>query len=140
MEYHKVGHLLERTSRKVKLSFVQLFKELNVDITPEQWMIIDTLNSNDGLTQSELAEEGFKNAPTISRIIDGLEKKQLVQRVTDRKDKRKSFIYITEEGKSIVNRCLPGVNKLREHTWKGLDGDDYHMFREILDKVFSNLD
>lgn len=138
-EFHKVGHLLERTTRKVKLSFIQLFKDLGVDLTPEQWVIIDTLYTRDGLTQTQLADDGFKNAPTISRIIDGLVKKNLVFRKADQKDKRKSFIHITKEGKALVQLCLGPINELRDLSWQGLSADDYQILRDILDKVFDNL-
>ena len=72
-----VGYLLERTTRIVKLKFHKTFKELGIELTPEQWVVIDTLNSNPGILQKDLADSSFKNAPTISRILDVLSKKSV---------------------------------------------------------------
>lgn len=69
------GALIDRTLRVIKQQFLQVFKELNLDVTTEQWVLIDFLSKNDGVSQTELANGSFKNAPTISRIIDLLRKK-----------------------------------------------------------------
>lgn len=69
------GLLIDRNYRLIKQNYLKTFKEVGVDITPEQWVVLDNLCREDGLSQNELAAVSFKNAPTLSRIIDLLVKK-----------------------------------------------------------------
>ena len=134
----RVGFLLESTTRVVKLSFTKAFKNLGIDITPEQWVIIDTLYQAGALTQNELAQAAYKNAPTVSRIIDKLEDKQFVIREADSHDRRKTTVRLTKQGKKTAEKCYPEVYKLRELSWKNLSDKDYRSLQRILDKVFRN--
>jgi len=136
----RVGFLLESTTRVVKLSFTKLFKNLGIDITPEQWVILDALYQKSDLTQNELAVFAYKDAPTISRIIDKLEDKKFVKRKASVEDRRKTLVALTKKGKTITETCYPEVYKLREQSWKGLTDKDYESLQKILEKVFGNSD
>lgn len=136
----RIGFLLERTTRIAKLSFTKAFKNLGVDITPEQWIVIDTVNKNGTMSQKEIGQLSFKNAPTISRIIDNLVKKRLVDRIGEQGDRRKTSISITEDGRHLIQRCQAEVDRLRNLSWDGLSDSDYENFTRILDKVFENFE
>ena len=143
MEDHKnkrIGFLLERTTRNAKLSFTKAFKKLEVDITPEQWIVIDTVNKNGTMSQKSIGQLSFKNAPTISRIIDNLVKKGLVDRVEEKGDRRKTSISITASGANLIDHCQNEVDKLRKLSWVGLTDSDYVDFTRILDKIFENFE
>ncbi len=143
MEDHKnkrIGFLLERTTRNAKLSFTKAFKKLGVDITPEQWIVIDTVNNNGTMSQKSIGKLSFKNAPTISRIIDNLVKKGLVDRIEEKGDRRKTSISITANGSNLINHCQNEVDRLRNLSWDGLSDSDYEDFTRILDKIFENFE
>ena len=135
----KVGFLLERTTRIIKLCFTKAFKNLDVDITPEQWVILDTLFLEGNQSQVDLAAMIFKNTPTVSRIIDILVQKGYVTRELSEKDRRKTIISITEIGKKLVKSCYNEVNQLRTLTWEHLSDEDYEDFKRIMTQVFKNL-
>lgn len=136
----RIGFLLERTTRIAKLSFTKAFMNLGVDITPEQWIVIDTIDKKGALTQKEIGRLSFKNAPTISRIIDNLVKKHIVNRISEQDDRRKTSIELTKEGISLIIKCRGEVERLRELSWEGLSEGDYAEFTRILDKIFENFD
>ena len=136
----KIGVLLDQANRITKLAFIKLFKNLKVDITPEQWVILDTLYVEDGLSQTELGEKAFKNKPTISRIIDNTSDKKYTKRKTNEGDRRKFRIHLTAKGRKLVEKCIPEVNKLRDHSWKGLTNNDYITFQRITQQLFNNFD
>jgi len=135
----RIGFLLERTTRNAKLSFTKAFKKLGVEITPEQWIVIDTINKNGTMSQKSIGQLSFKNAPTISRIIDNLVKKGLVDRLEEKGDRRKTSISITANGANLIKNCQMEVDKLRSLSWEGLTDSDYEDFTRILDKVFENF-
>lgn len=139
-EDNKIGYYLERTTRIVKLNFHQEFKNNGINLTPEQWVILDLLNNENGLSQSILAEQSFKDAPSISRILDVLSSKGYIVRRASTKDRRKFEIFLTKNGAEIVQKAIPVVNELRARSWEGLNKHDYDTFIKIVNKVFQNFD
>lgn len=142
MEDHfdkRIGFILERTTRIAKLSFTKAFKKMNVDITPEQWIVIDTLHKQGAMHQKDIGLQSFKNAPTISRIVDNLVRKGFVERSTQDEDRRKTLIVLTEEGKQVVDKCTAEVAHIRKLSWVGLSDDDYLHFKNTIDMIFDNL-
>ena len=133
-----IGYLLERTTRVVKLNFHKCFKDMNIDITPEQWVVMDSLYQKNDQSQKNLANDSFKDAPTISRIINVLEKKNWVARKASAKDKRMHLIHQTDEGKRITEMLHIEITKLREQGWKDLSQEDYDIFTRIINQVFDN--
>lgn len=136
----KIGFLLERTTRIAKLSFTKAFKKMGVDITPEQWIVLDKLDVNKEMSQKEIGNESFKNAPTISRIIDNLVRKELVNRISEENDRRKTAISLTKKGKKLVDQCREEVDGLRDLSWNKLTDKDYKEFNRIIDQIFENFE
>ena len=93
------GLLIDRNYRLIKQNYLKTFKEVGVDITTEQWVVLDNLCREDGLSQNELAAVSFKNAPTLSRIIDLLVKKNWLERRKSPEDKRSWLIFLKNEEK-----------------------------------------
>jgi DNA-binding MarR family transcriptional regulator len=57
------------------------FPYAGLEITIEQWSILYHLWKEDGLSQQELCNRTFRDKPSITRLIDNLEKQHLVKRV-----------------------------------------------------------
>ncbi len=134
----RIGYYLERTNRMVKLEFHKLFKALDIDLTPEQWVILERLYYENGLSQNQLASDSFKNAPTISRIIDLLEDKGWVERKRFKDDRRRYKIYLNSAGHAIVERLNNQVETVRKKGWHDLSESDYETFTNILNRIFIN--
>jgi len=135
-----IGFLLERTTRIVKLQFHKAFKNLKVDMTPEQWVVMDALFQKNDQPQKHLADSSYKNAPTISRIIDVLSKKGWVERKMSDQDRRVYIISQTKEGKAIYKKVIGEVERLRNLGWKGLTNKDYKEFKRIINQIFANYE
>jgi len=133
-----IGYFLVRTTRVVKLAFHQAFKEMGINITPEQWVILERLYIENDQSQKELADDSFKNAPTISRIIDVLCKKNWTERITDESDRRRIHVHLTTEGRKIVHKIIDRAEEIRKQGWNNLSKDDYANFVRIMNQVFDN--
>lgn len=133
------GSYIERNVRVIKRAYLRKFKENNVDLTPEQWVIIDKLSAQNGLSQNDLANQSFKDAPTTSRILDLLAKKGYIERKKGESDRRSFKVFLTKEGKETHDRGLPIVQELRAKGWNGLNDADYEAFLRIMDKIFNNF-
>jgi len=133
------GYLLERTQKKVRQYFQKSLLAHNTGITVDQWIILDRLNRNDGLSQSEIADMTLKDAPTVTRIIDLLCKKELVERIQDNGDRRRLNINLTPKGKKKVEEVSPIVLEMREKGWQNLSDEDYTTMIRILDTIYTNF-
>ncbi len=132
------GAYLDRTLRMIRLTYVQEFKANQVDLTPEQWIILSEIYEQQEVSQSDLANSTFKNAPTVSRIIDLLWNKGYVERLRFEGDRRRYKVKLTKEGTKIVEKALPVVLAMRRKGWKGLTDADYDHLMRILNTIFKN--
>jgi len=134
------GAVIDKTIKQIKANYQKKFEELNVNITTEQWMIIDCLAEKNVQTQTELAENSFKNKPTVSRILNLLQKKNMIERIPVQEDRRKFHIKLTNFGEQIHQKLFPEVEALRLKGWKGLNDEDYENLDRILNAVFKNFE
>ena len=72
-----------KVSAAINRKLYRNFRQYNVDITPEQWTVLLYLWEKDGVTQQELCNATFKDKPSMTRLIDNLEKQTLVTRSSD---------------------------------------------------------
>ena len=140
LAYSNVGTVLDRTTRLLKQHYLRAFKEEGVDISTEQWVLLDRLFTQGDASQTDLAGGTFKDAPTVSRIIDKLAKKKLVERRRFPGDRRRYQIALTDTGRAVHERLMPYVRDLREQTWQGLSPDDYTRLLELLRHIRGNFE
>ncbi len=133
------GFRIERTAKIMKQVIQRQFNTLNFDLTVDQWVLLDSLHQKDGQNQNELAEKTFKDAPTVTRIIDLLCKKELTERRSDPSDRRRFKIYLTPIGKEKIKQVLPVVLDLRKQGIQGLSREEYDTLIRILDTIFNNF-
>lgn len=133
------GYYIDRTARSIKADISRRFKSVQVDLTPEQWLILDRVGKNNGASQVEIGEGTYKDAPTISRIVDLLCKKGFTVRRLHEGDRRKFNVSITEAGRTILARSTPEVIQARRDGWRGLGDEDYEHLIRIVNKIFDNL-
>ncbi|GGA11047.1 MarR family transcriptional regulator [Paenibacillus marchantiophytorum] len=77
------------------------------DITTEQWVVLSRLVEEDGITQKLLAIRAEKDQTNITRILDQLERKGLVERRANETDRRSFLTYITDQGRALNDILTP---------------------------------
>ena len=135
----KYGLLLDTSLKVIKQDITKRFKSENIDLTPEQWTLLCELAESGELSQKELASRTFKDAPTISRIIDLLYNRGYIERMPHREDRRKFIISLTKQGDDIFQQSAPMILEARSMGWEGLTDDDYVNLKAILTKITSNI-
>lgn len=133
------GFVLERASKRMKQYFQEQLVKSGCGITIDQWVILQELNERDGLSQLEIAQATFKDAPTVTRIIDLLCEKDLTKRIVDTDDRRKFRIELTKKGRQKIEEALPIIEQAREKTWQGFDEQKLETLMQMLNEVFENL-
>lgn len=129
------GKLSAAINRKLYRSF----RKMGMDITPEQWTVLFYLWSKDGVTQQELCNATFKDKPSMTRLIDNLEKQSFVIRSSDKNDRRINIITLTEIGQKLEEATQPIVFSTMKSALNGLDENDIQTASFLLNKVFNNV-
>lgn len=115
------------------------FKEVGINITAEQWSILYNLWVEEGLTQQELANRTFRDKPSITRLINNLEKQKLVIRVNDKEDRRSNLIYLTKTGRQLKAQSMEQATRTIKEALEGVDRADVEHAHRTLYRVFKNL-
>lgn len=133
------GFIMERTTKRMKQYFQRILSEADADITVDQWVILQQLDQQDGRSQLELARATYKDAPTVTRIIDLLAQKKLVERAPDPDDRRRFRICLTDRGRKKIASVLPLVISFRQAAWAGLNDEQIDQLVDTLNIIFDNL-
>lgn len=110
-----------------------------LELTPEQWVVLVQLWEKDGQSQSALSERTLRDRPTMSRILDTMEKSDLVTRVVDEHDARSRLVKLTRTGKSLQAKLVPVAKKLVARLEHGITERDLETTHRTLAHMLANL-
>ena len=117
---------------------IRNFRQEGIEITPEQWTILLSLWEKDGVTQQELCYATFKDKPSMTRLIDNMERQHLVVRISDKNDRRTNLIHLTKTGRELESKAYKIANATLEQALNGLSMEELKIGQEVLRKVFIN--
>lgn len=115
------------------------FREAGLEITIEQWSVLYHLWKEDGLSQQELCNRTFRDKPSITRLIDNLEKLQLVERRASTTDRRINQVFLTEAGKALQDLTLELANTTMDEALQQVAKQDIEVVKKVLQQVYDNL-
>jgi DNA-binding MarR family transcriptional regulator len=115
------------------------FKLAGVDITIEQWSVLYHLWKQDGLSQQQLCDATFRDKPSITRLVDNLEKLQLVTRVANKEDRRINRIFLTPQANQLQDKAMDLANQTLNEALEGVTNGQIEIAKEVLQKVYDNL-
>lgn len=127
-----------KVSAAINRKLIRNFRQNDLEITPEQWTVLLFLWEKDGVTQQELCNATFKDKPSMTRLIDNMEKQHLVVRISDKNDRRTNLIHLTKYGKEIEDKARYVANKTLKEALNGLTLDELKISQEVLRKIFTN--
>ena len=131
--------LLHGIYQRIRGVTYRAFNEHGLEITPEQWIVLARLWQRDARTVSELSESTLRDKPTMSRILDSMEKSGLVTRTVDRQDARTRIVELTREGKALRKKLVPIAKSIVVRLEAGVSEEDLLTTRRTLRRLFENL-
>lgn len=115
------------------------FRSAGLDITIEQWSILYHLWKEDCLSQQELCNRTFRDKPSITRLIDNLEKQKLVKRIDSKTDRRINLVCLTDAAKELQELTLELANKTMDEALIGINKDEIETVKKVFQQVYDNL-
>lgn len=133
----RLGFLIHDVSRLRRSAFDRCLKPLNV--TRSQWWVLAYLSREDGMTQSQLAEELDLGKVAVGGLIDRLEKSGLVRREADSTDRRVNRVFLEPKSKQLIARMRRVSHKMNTQILKGLPDPQLEGTALTLDVMKRNL-
>lgn len=129
---------IDRSIRSYRQFAQKQIKEAGFKITIDQWLIIKCILENPTISQNRIGELVFKDNASVTRMIELLVQSNYLIRTSDKKDRRRFKLEVTELGIKTINSVQLIVNKNRTKALEGLTNDEIDFTQKVLDKIFEN--
>src|ERR1700712_1817623 len=127
--------LMDTTVKRARQLLDKAFENAYVDLTADQWVVLDCLSRKPEVTQQELATTCEKDPSTITRIVDLLIAKGYINRYDSPLDRRSKLVVLTTNGQSIYEKALVEAGHVRDAGFHNLTLEEYQALCESLRKI-----
>lgn len=132
-----IAHLLRDAQRAMSRGLASRIAAFGVSIG--QWYFLRALWEEDGLTQRELSHRVGMMEPTTVTALNGMEKRGLVKRVRNPRDRRKMNIFLTDKGRSLRDKLMPFENDVNRLAVEGIDAEEVGALEDGLRRIIANM-
>lgn len=115
------------------------FNNANLSLTIEQWSVLYHLWKKDGMSQQDLCKASFRDKPSITRLVDNLERAGLVRRVAANNDRRINLIFLTKEGLQLQDQTMKMADQTLNEALQRVPADKVEVCKQVLQVVYDNL-
>lgn len=127
------GHLLRRCHQIGVAIFLEECAAFK--LTPLQFAILQTLQSNGPLDQVSLGGITAMDRTSIAMMVRKLEQRGLLQRDRSQQDQRAKIVSLTSRGAELVREVLPAVSKAQQRILEPLDAQESKRLLGLLGKL-----
>lgn len=132
-----VGFLLARTARSMKRALETRLSEHN--ITATQYVVLALLGEEDGISLSKLGHRLYFDNPTITGIVDRMERDGLVERRRIADDRRVINIFVTPKGQELLKKSHCVADDLNNQSLDGLSENERDAFLDALNVIWKKM-
>jgi len=132
-------YLISKVFHKLMINLQKAFSEARVEVTPVQAMLLFYLQKKDGSSLTEISSGLMLENPTVTGLIDRLEKSGYVKRSDHPSDRRVYLVYLTEKGSMVAKRALPIIKRLNEQIKEGYSEEEIESFKKVLMGAFNKF-
>ena len=133
-----LGRLIYLTAQDIKNFAEKLLKPY--ELTLEQFHLLKQLSPDSGMSQRELGELANKTPANITRILDRLELKKLIQRRSSTKDRRTTLVFLSEQGDALRMKVFATFESFSSQLTKGISENEQEQTRKILNTIAKNIE
>lgn len=137
---NSIGHIVNIVANRMKQELETTFEKSGYDISALQWMLLSIIHENNGISQNELSKKSKKDKTNIARVIDKLEKKELIKRIRDDNDKRAFRLYATNKGKELRGELSLLASGVVDKSTNGITEEEHQICLDTLKKIYTNLE
>lgn len=122
------------TFQKVLMSRIK-----DTGLTPGQPKVLDYLRCHDGAVQKDIAAACRIEPATITSVLLGMERKQLICRQTQNGNRRSLSVHLTDQGKALAERVAAEFAAIEAQAYHGFTQAEQTQLRALLERVQENM-
>lgn len=131
-------YLLGQTMNLVKLRLTEKFRENNIELSLEYFILLNYIGKKENLTQQDLANHFLRDKSIILRNINTLIDLGYVKRLTDKSDKRKKNLILTEKARVFLEATHKLSQEISEELLNGVTEEELIHFENVINKIQIN--
>ncbi|MDC5820599.1 MarR family winged helix-turn-helix transcriptional regulator [Vibrio europaeus] len=134
-----IGGLVGLASRVLTNELEAQFSQNGLKLTREQWIFLMTVIEAERITPLELSQRLLKNRGSVTSLIKGLEKRELIRRLTSETDGRSYSIVATPEAIALVESSKHVAFGVLGKALHNFDDQQQQQLHELLNMFVENL-
>ena len=132
-----VGYLVRRAGNLMTTRVEAAFADH--EITFAQWMVLVKLRDGLATTAAEIARDMCHDSGALTRVIDQLAQRGLIERTRGQEDRRTIALALTREGLRTVNALVPTVVDLLNSALAGFTPEEATTLNLLLNKLIDGV-
>lgn len=136
--FDRAGHLMGMLHRAMRRKYDNQLKDFG--LTPCQFEVLMILWEEEGILLSELGRRVSRDGPTITGVVDRMEKKLLVKRKRDSHDRRVVRLVLTPKSKGMKEQLSATKKSILENIAKNLSHKEIASLESVLVKMMKNME
>jgi DNA-binding MarR family transcriptional regulator len=133
-----IFYSLEKSIKSYRQFAQKNINKKGFDITIDQWLVLKTIEDNPNMTQQKIAINVFKDYASITRIIEILVTKKVLERNFNSDDRRRFDLSITKIGFEILKELTPIIESNRKQALNGITSSEIELLKNLLNKITKN--
>lgn len=130
-----MGFHINRTDHLMSEAIAKRFHARGFALTAQDFSILYRLWKQDGMIQKDIAAMMTRDKTTITRRLDGLVKKHLIERRPDPEDRRIFRIHLTHEGKITVRHLIDAVQRYHAELLRDIPAEEQQITIRTLQRI-----
>jgi DNA-binding MarR family transcriptional regulator len=137
-DFDRTDHLMGKLHRSLRRNYDRQLKSFS--LTPCQFEVLMTLWNEDGIVLSELGRRVSRDGPTITGVVDRMEKKMLVKRKRNSSDRRVVKVHLTAKGQNMKEQLATTKKEIFERITHDLSLREINHLVTLLEKMMKNVE
>jgi DNA-binding MarR family transcriptional regulator len=129
------GHQIRRLNQISTHLFSKHMQDSGYDITPVQYAALLAIKVMPNSDQVQIANYISYDKVTIGGVIERLQRKGLISRDVNERDKRARILNITNEGIHMISQVDAVIEQIQQDILKMLDEEEQQTFMRLLRKA-----
>ncbi len=105
-----------------------------------QWIAMYYVDRCPSITQKQLAERMNSRESTVVRLLDRMEKENIVRRVCCEEDRRVRYLEMTPEGRALYDKLSQRAEQFKDDAIRGIGEEKLEIFKEVLNQMLANTE
>jgi len=138
-------HALPSTDRSLPIALLRARERVmgpirhllsDVDLTEQQWRVLRVVQESGPIDPTQIADQACLLLPSLTRILQKLEEKGLINRARDEADRRRQVITLTVEGGRVIEENIDASLALIARTREKMGPDRYEALLDLLNDLY----